>query len=406
MTNERPKLVFIWTYDNWGGAQVYLLAVMKVAHDQFDITVALPRTSVPDIMYFLDEIGIKYEYLEASIDTGPTPSILDKIKRQGRRIHAEWTAFRYLSKYDLPNAVVHIEAAPWQSWVLLTALSLKRTHLFLTMHNIMPRTSSWREAIWKARLKVVSRLPRFKIFASNHDTKNRLKGWVTDEFWDRVEVTYTAVDPVQIEAASLAELDRDVIRERFGIRKDRFVVLCVGQFIDRKGRWQFLDAAKNIAAKRDDIDLVWLTPQLPEGTDLARVDAYGLGDRLKIVLSSEVGVDRHSVLTFFRIADAFALPSLVEGLPIALLEAMAMGLPSISTNINAIPEAIFNEETGLLIEPDDAVALAAAIERLADDQPLRVSIAERGQEYALRNFDERKVAQDVIAAYRRSLRDE
>lgn len=399
MTNERPKLVFLWTYDNWGGAQVYLLAVMKLAMSDFDITVALPRTSVPDIIYFLDELGINYEYLDASIDTGPTPSISDKVRRQWRRVHAEWTAFRYLSKYDLPKTIVHIEAAPWQSWILLTALSLKGSNLFLTMHNIMPRTSSWRELIWKARLKFVSRLPRFQIFASNHDTKNMLKGWVTDKFWETIKVTYTAVDPTQIEAATAAELDRGSLRERFGIRKDRFVVLCVGQFIDRKGRWQYLEAAKLIADKRDDIDLVWLTPQLPEGDDLERVNDFGLGQRLKIVLSADVGKDRHSVLTFFRIADAFALPSLVEGLPIALLEAMAMGLPSISTNINAIPEAIFDEKTGLLIEPADSPALTAAIERLADDNELRERVAKAGRELVLSEFDERKVAADIIESY-------
>lgn len=399
MTNDRPKLVFIWTYDNWGGAQVYLLAVMKLAMSDFNITVALPRTSVPDIIYFLDELGIKYDYLDASIDTGPTPTLLDKIKRQRRRIHAEWTALRYLSRYDLPGTIVHIEAAPWQSWILLTALSLKGSNLFLTMHNIMPRTSAWRELIWKARLRFVSHLPRFQIFASNNDTKNRLRGWVTDKFWETIKVTYTAVDPKQIEAATEADLDRDLLRERFGIRKDRFVVLCVGQFIDRKGRWQYLEAAKSIFEKRDDIDLVWMTPQLPEGDDLVRVNSYGLGNRLTIVRSSDVGRDRQSVLTFFRIADAFALPSLVEGLPIALLEAMALGLPSISTNINAIPEAVFNETTGLLIEPNDPVALAGAIERLADDPGLRHRVAEDGREFVLSNFDERKIAEDVIATY-------
>lgn len=404
MTKERPKLVFLWTYDNWGGAQVYLLAVMKLAMSDFDITVALPRTSVPDIIYFLDELGIKYDYLDASIDTCPTPTILDKVRRQWRRIHAEWTAFRYLSRYDLPKAIVHIEAAPWQSWILLTALSLKGSSLFLTMHNIMPRTSAWRELIWKARLKFVSRLPRFQIFASNHDTKNRLKGWVTDEFWNKIKVTYTAVDPTQIEAATEAALDRDSLRERFGIRKDRFVVLCVGQFIDRKGRWQYLEAARSIADKRDDIDLVWMTPQLPEGDDLERVTSFDLGSRFTLVRSSDVGKDRHSVLSFFRIADAFALPSLVEGLPIALLEAMALGLPSISTNINAIPEAIFDGSTGLLIEPNDAAALAGAIERLADEPDLRISVASKGREFALLNFDERKVAKDVIASYWSELR--
>jgi len=400
---KKPKLIFVWNYIEWGGHQVHMLSIMKVAKADWDITVLLPRKSNQDFLSFLDQYSINYQFLENAIVLSTPRSFLDKIARQAQRIRTEIEVFRKLSAHDLKNSVVHTDHPPWQSWLLILALCLKGANLFATMHNMMPRTSTWRETIWKTRLRIVSRLSRFQLFTSNRDTKDRLKGWVTDGFWDRIKVTYTAVDPTQIEEALTGDFDRAVVRKRNGIREDRFIVLCVGQFVDRKGRWQYLEAAKIIAEKRDDIDLVWMTPQLPEGDDLDRVDRFELGDRFRIVLSADVGKDRQSVLTFFRIADAFALPSLIEGLPIALLEAMALGLPSISTNINAIPEAIFNEETGLLIEPDDAVALANAIERLADSPELRHSIADRGRQLVLSDFDERKIAEDVISAYRSAL---
>ncbi len=404
MTEQRRKLIFLWTYAEWGGAQIYLLAVMKRAKELFDIVVILPRESMPDILNFLNKLDIPYEYIDACLDASPAPSIGDKLRRQWRRIHAEWTSFRYLMRYDLNSSILHIETAPWQSWILLTALAMRRAHVFVTMHNIMPRSSGWRELIWKMRMQFVSRLPRFHIFPSNQDTKDRLKGWVSDKFFDVMEVTYTAVNPDEIADATTAELDIAETRRQHGLGADKFLVLCVGQFIDRKGRWVFLDAARQIVAEQSDVAFAWLTPKMPDEADQAKIADYGLDDAFKLVLSSTVGSNRHDVLRFFRVADAFALVSFVEGLPISLLEAMALGLPSISTNINAIPEAIINNETGILIEAGDSNALADSILKLRNDVELRSRLANTGREFALTNFDERRVADIVIGSYNRSLK--
>lgn len=403
MTEKKPKLIFLWTYIEWGGAQIYLLAVMKRAREYFDTVVVLPRNSLPDILSYLDNLDIRYEFIDASIDSSAAPTAVDKIKRQWRRIYAEYTSFRYLMRYDLSKSILHIETAPWQSWLLLTALALRRANVFSTMHNIMPRSSAWREFIWKMRLQFVSRLPRFHIFPSNQDTKDMLKGWVSGHFFDEMEVTYTAVNPDEIAGAADSDLDVREMREKHGIDPDTFVVLCVGQFIDRKGRWLFLDAAKEILASRGDISFVWLTPKLPDADDIHKIAEYGLDDSFTLVLSSTVGDTRHDVLRFFRIADAFALASFVEGLPISILEAMALGLPTISTNINAIPEAVIDDQTGLLIEAGDREALVAAMLRLRDDPKLHQRLSWAGREFALANFDERRVADIVIDSYKRAL---
>ena len=252
-------------------------------------------------------------------------------------------------------------------------------------------------------MQFVSRLPRFHIFPSNQDTKDRLKGWVSNKFFDEMEVTYTAVDPVEIAEVSNADLDINATKRKHGLDADKFLLLCVGQFIDRKGRWVFLDAAKQLVAEHKDIAFAWLTPKMPDETDQLRVTEYGLRDAFTLVLSSNVGDSRGDVLRFFRIADAFALASFVEGLPISLLEAMALGVPSISTNINAIPEAIINNNTGVLIEAGDSHALADSILRLKNDKRLRQRLASAGSKFALSNFDERRVADIVIDSYNRSL---
>jgi glycosyltransferase involved in cell wall biosynthesis len=273
------------------------------------------------------------------------------------------------------------------------------------MHNFPPRTSRWRELIWKVRLQIVSRLPRYLIFASNNDTKDRLRGWVSEDFWNRIPVTYTAIDPPQIDEAKAAPFDRSAVLRSHSISPTDFIVLSVGQFIDRKGRWVFLEAARNVSRARSDIAFVWLTPQLPSDEDRERIDSYDLGDRFHLVHSPTLGNDRLDVLRFFRIADVFSLPSFVEGLPIALLEAMALEIASISTRVYAIPEAVKDLETGILIEAGDARALAKAIVMLKDDPNLRTRLARNGREFVLRNFDERDAAAKAIEAYREVLAD-
>jgi len=398
-TDKKPKLIFLWTYTNWGGAQIYFFAIMKLAREAWDIVVALPRSSKPDLLSFLDQLEIRYDLLDWDFSPSEEITLTGKLRRQWARIRSEFLTFNYLRRFDLSRSVLHMEVAPWQSWLLLLALAIRRANVFATLHNFRPSVAPWRKLVWKFRLRIVSQLPGFHIFASNVDTKENLKGYVTPKFWAEIPVTYTCVDPEEIRLAKAAAFDRDSERSRFGVDQTAFVVLSVGQFIDRKGRWTLLEAAKSL----DDIAFVWVMPEEPSDEDRIRIESYGLGNRFVPILSSSIGEDRPAILRFFRLADAFALPSFVEGLPIALLEAMAMGIPSISTNVYAIPEAIRHEETGLLIEAGDSKALAASIVRLRDEGQIKERIAQVGSAFVLEHFDERVAASTCIETYRRAL---
>ncbi|HLA95686.1 MAG TPA: glycosyltransferase family 4 protein [Pyrinomonadaceae bacterium] len=208
------------------------------------------------------------------------------------------------------------------------------------------------------------------------------------------------MDTFQTEAIRASTLDRSALRRRFSIPENKFVVLAVGQFIDRKGRWIFLEAIEKISKLRDDIIFVWLMPSLPSANDNLRIKGYdNIGDRFLPVLSSDIGLSRSDVLFFFLVADVFALPSYIEGLPIALLEAMSLQIPSISTNVYAIPEAIRHEETGLLIEPGNADQLAEAVLRLRTHRELRNLIGVAGSEIVRSTFDESDSAKVAFQAY-------
>jgi len=254
-------------------------------------------------------------------------------------------------------------------------------------------------------MQFVSRLPGFHIFTSNIDTKNKIRELVAPQFWENIAVTYTCVDPEQIARTLARQSDLSEIRERNGLHKDDFVVLAVGQFIDRKGRWVFLDATRLYGTDDHRAKFVWLTPVWPDEDVHKRIAEYELGETFQLRLSSNVGATREEILEFFRIADVFALPSFIEGLPIALLEAMALGLPCISTNVYAIPEAIHHRDTGILIEPGDAEDLAREINNLKNDPALRQKLAKSGSKYCLEHFDERVASRKAIAKYKECFDD-
>ena len=391
------KAIFAWTYLEWGGAQIYLLAIMKEAKADWDITVILPRHSHSGMITYLRDLGVECRFIDAHQypTSNPAQTLWQKAVRQYRRISAEIAMLKALKGFDLKESILHLETAPWQSWLLLTILSLRGANVFVTLHNAPTARTAFRRKIWRVRMRFVSGLRGFHIFASNKDTKERIRDFVLPLFWDQIPITYTCVDPVQIEQVIEHGADKSALREQHGIEKDAFVVLCVGQFIDRKGRWTLIEAAANVPDAR----VVWLTPNMPPDDDLARIENYGLGDRFGLVLSDTLGAKREDVLAFFRIADVFALPSFVEGLPIALLEAMALGLPSIATDVYAIPEAVKHKETGLLIPAGDAQQLAQAILDLRADKDLRERLATNGQKFVLENFDERIASRTAITAY-------
>jgi glycosyltransferase involved in cell wall biosynthesis len=99
-------------------------------------------------------------------------------------------------------------------------------------------------------------------------------------------------------------------------------------------------------------------------------------------------------------ADAFVLPSYAEGLPMALLEAMAWGLPAITTPVGSIPEHVRDGVHGILVRPGDVSELAGAIERLVMDDALRAGMGERARG-AAEPLDVRLYGQTVAAIYRR-----
>ncbi|HEY8560622.1 MAG TPA: glycosyltransferase family 4 protein [Pyrinomonadaceae bacterium] len=400
---KKPKQVlYVWDYLEWGGAQIYFLGIAARIKHETEVRFVFPRATDRQLVNFCAERGLEYEFIDSVADLKPAPSLRRKIERHRHKIKSELALINFLKKHDLKDSVVHVELSPWQSVVALSRLCRCAGQVFVTMHNALPAVSKWRRLLWKLKFSLIARFANFHIFPSNEHAKKSLAPYVSAAFLARTPVTYTNVNPDEVDAALASDFDRAGVLHRFGLPTDKILVFCLGQFIDRKGRWVFLEAARAVLKKTTDIAFVWITNSVLSKEDGAKIESFGLGGHFHLVRSENVGGEHLDLMKFLRLADIYALPSFVEGLPISLLEAMALGIPSVSTNVNAIPEAVKDGETGILIEAGDAAALAAALEKLKNDAALRVTLGRNGRAWVLANFNEKKVAEIALRNYRAS----
>ncbi|MBJ3777158.1 glycosyltransferase family 4 protein [Acuticoccus mangrovi] len=164
--------------------------------------------------------------------------------------------------------------------------------------------------------------------------------------------------------------------ERTGAGPVRFLSVC--RAVEKKGLDDLLRALAKLPA-----DLDWRFEHVGGGGLVARLEklAERLGIADRVTFSGAMAQD--GVIEAYRRADVFVLASRVakngdrDGLPNVIMEAMALGLPVVSTRVSAVPE-IVTEETGILVEQRDPAALADAMARVGGDPALRARLAEAG----------------------------
>jgi glycosyltransferase involved in cell wall biosynthesis len=111
-------------------------------------------------------------------------------------------------------------------------------------------------------------------------------------------------------------------------------------------------------------------------------------------------IPHEEVPPFLAGLDVFCMPSRQESFGVAAVEAEAMELPVVATRIGGIPEAVKENESALLVKPDDPVALAEAIARLLDDPAMCARMGKAGREYVKQNYDWRENAGRMEQIYR------
>jgi glycosyltransferase involved in cell wall biosynthesis len=170
---------------------------------------------------------------------------------------------------------------------------------------------------------------------------------------------------------------------RRGNGSEEFRLLSVGRLEREKGHSVLLDALAIVNERGISAHL----ELVGDGTRLEALQrqAIQLAIEDRVTFAGPVGQDR--IRAHYDAADAFCLPSLGEGIPVVLMEALASGVPAIASNTMGIPELIQDDVTGLLVPPGRPDALADAIERLAYDPALRDRLRETGRHKVIEDYD-------------------
>ena len=182
-----------------------------------------------------------------------------------------------------------------------------------------------------------------------------------------------------------------------GIRPDAPVVITVGRLEVQKGIADLLRAAAEVLRERSDCQFLIVG----DGRDRASLEA--LAASLGIAESVRFTGSRADVPSLLKAASMFVLPSLWEGMPNALLEAMAAGLPVIATAVEGSREVIDSDVTGLLVEPANPLQLSQAILRLLRSPVISAKLACAAQISVASTFTETGVVAAHDSLYRRLL---
>lgn len=168
-----------------------------------------------------------------------------------------------------------------------------------------------------------------------------------------------------------------------------FRIICVASYEEVKGHKYLVEACGRLRERGIDFvcDLIGDGPV--RGQVAKQIADANLQDKVIIHGSRK----RQEVADMVRAADVKVLASVPtaegkrEGIPVVIMEAMASGLPVISSQLSGIPELVDNGRTGILVAPGDAEALAAALQRLHENPALRYRMGQAGREKVLREFN-------------------
>jgi glycosyltransferase involved in cell wall biosynthesis len=191
-----------------------------------------------------------------------------------------------------------------------------------------------------------------------------------------------------------ANIDRSKKRKELGIPESAFIVLSVGELNNNKNHKTIIKAISKI----NNNNIYYII--CGRGPNKSKLKSYaanaGIRDRLLLL------GQRKDIKEICRVSDVFAFPSKREGLGISALEAMASGLPIVTSNVHGIIDYSIDKVTGFIYKPNDVNGFACGIERLANDNNLRVVFGKNNaiaaKKYALENSinEMRKIYNDLF----------
>lgn len=348
----------------------------------------------------------------------PGPYV-DEIKNEGFVFHANpvarsmnvmshlaslWRTYRLLRRehFDVVHVHTPIAALIGRVAARIAGVPVK----IYTAHGFYfhERTRPLARRIHVALEKIGARCGNFIMTVSREDERVAVEMRI--ERPERIETISNGIDLERFDPARMPAWKREEFRRSLGIDPDAPVIGIVGRMVREKGFFEFFDAAALICKRFPDARFLIVGDTLPSDYDAAKAE---LLDHMR-----HHGLEARSVFTgmvedtmpYLACMDVFCLPSYREGMPISLLEAMAMQLPCIATNIRGCREEIVDGESGWLVPVGEAAPIAERVIHLLRNPGEALTVGEAARRRVGDHFDIQRVLKHQLRIYRRLMVDQ
>lgn len=255
---------------------------------------------------------------------------------------------------------------------------LNRPRIVRTRHLALPITSKFTYGVLPDHVVTVSK------FVENYLVEAGVPR-------DGITTIPTGVDFSRYDRATV----QGNLREELGLAADTLLVGTVAILRAKKGHADILDAAPEVLRRFPNAHFVFAGDGPQTDNLKVRIAADGLEGRIHLL-----GL-RRDVTNVLASLDVFVLPTHQEALGTAFIEAGAMGLPAVASNVDGVPEVILEGKTGYLVPAHDGKALIEPISRLLADPVLRQSMGANATEFVRRKFAREVMAQGMEQLYQR-----
>ena len=211
-------------------------------------------------------------------------------------------------------------------------------------------------------------------------------------------IVSSGVDLEEFSPEHISQRMKEQLRKTWGISSDEVVVIMVARLVIPKGIYEFLQAAEQLCHRARFVLIGDSDHGNPDSISWCELSGYA--EKGTVIMPGK----QENIPEWLAASDIYVLPSYYrEGVPRTVLEAMAMGLPIITTDAPGCRETVIEGQNGFLVPPRNAEALVQALNRLIDIVELRERMGKRSRELAVERFSSDKIASQYIDMYKKLL---
>jgi glycosyltransferase involved in cell wall biosynthesis len=194
----------------------------------------------------------------------------------------------------------------------------------------------------------------------------------------------------------VSQLQQEIVRSELGIHAEDFVFIFVGRLVGDKGINELVQAFKKLTNKKANLKLILV------GMEEKHLDPLHIATQEEIIANENilfVGFQK-DIRPYLAISKALVFPSYREGFPNVVLQAGAMGLPSIVTDINGCNEIIIDQKNGIIIPVKNSVAIENAIDRMINEKGLFNTLQSNAREMITSRYEQKVIWEAILKEYK------